>query len=126
MGMLSAVGMRLNRLRGSQRLIADLPPDSSNKTLFPASESRRATTQPAEPALTNPASPHFSIDDLCTTRARQRAERAERRAKEAEEKARRKRLKEEREEEELAQAYERSRFRFKPPSVRCALYTSLH
>ena len=43
--------------------------------------------------------------------------RAERRAQEAEEKARRKREKEERAELEIAEAYENSRFRFKPPSV---------
>ena len=79
-----------------------------------------------ETRLTTPASPHFSIDALRTTRAQQRAERAERRAKEEEENARRKRAKEERIEQEIAEAYERSRFRFKPPSVRCSFVAWAH
>jgi hypothetical protein len=83
-------------------------------------------TLSAEPTLTTPASPHFSTHDLSKIRAQQRAERAERRAKEAEEKARRKREKEERTELEIAEAYENSRFRFKPPSVRRAHDTAAH
>lgn len=75
-------------------------------------------TAPAEPTLTTPASPHFSIEDLSTTRAQQRAERAERRALAEEQKARLKREKEEQAEQEIADAYEKNRFRFKPPGVR--------
>lgn len=77
-------------------------------------------TVSAESKLTTPASPRLSVNKLCSTRAQQRAERAERRAKEAELKARLKREKEEQAELEIAEAYEKNRFRFKPPSVSSA------
>jgi hypothetical protein len=83
-------------------------------------------TLSSEPTLTTPASPHFSIDKLSKTRAQQRAERAERRAKEAQEKAQRKREKEERAELAITEAYENTRFRFKPPSVRYAQHAAAH
>ena len=75
-------------------------------------------TSPASKApLTVPESPAFAIDAVAKTRVQQRAERAARRAAAEEEKARLSREKELQEEEARAEAYEKSRFHYKPPKT---------